>query len=173
MSHSSSELSNATVVLASSSPRRRELLAQVGVSVSVAPADVDESVLPQESPTDYVHRLARDKAKKVVASHPRALVIGADTTIADGVRILGKPDNRQHAIDMLTSLSAREHLVHTGVAVAGGSKVESTVVTTRVVFRSLSANEIEQYVDSHEPFGKAGAYAIQGLGAVLIHQSSL
>lgn len=162
------EVSNPAVVLASASPRRRELLAQIGVPVTVAPADIDESAAPGETPADYVDRLARAKALKVAADHPQALVIGADTTIADGKTILGKPDDRAHAIAILQSLAGREHLVHTAVAIARGSDVTSVVATTRVVFRALTLVEIEQYVDSQEPFGKAGAYAIQGLGAVLV-----
>ncbi len=157
-----------TVVLASASPRRRELLAQLAVPVEVSPADIDERVLPAEAPSDYVRRLSREKALKVAAGFPDKLVIGADTTIADNEQILGKPESKAHAIEMLSAFAGRQHKVHTGVSVAQHNVVESCVVTTLVEFMSVTRGDIEHYVDSGEPFGKAGGYAIQGIGAVLV-----
>lgn len=158
----------AAIVLASASPRRRELLVQLGVHAAVAPADIDESVRPQEKPSCYVLRLARSKASKIASAYQDSLVIGADTTIAEDDRILGKPDNREHAVEMLTTLAGRTHLVQTGVAVAQGDDIEALVVTTQVKFQALTIREIQDYVATGESVGKAGAYAIQGLGAVLI-----
>lgn len=159
-----------TIVLASASPRRLALLAQIGLRAIVEPANVVEDTLAHELPSDYVLRLAEAKALKVSACAPEALVIGADTTIADGDRILAKPDNKAHAVEMLTALSGREHLVQTGVAVAHRDTIESLVVTTKVKFQPLDHREIENYVLTGEPEGKAGAYAIQGLGAILIEK---
>lgn len=157
-----------SVVLASASPRRRELLAQLAVPVEVSPADIDESVLPAESPAAYVQRLAREKALKVAASFADKLVIGADTSIADNDLILGKPESKEHAIEMLSTFAGRQHMVHTGVAVSKNDVVESCVVTTLVEFLSVSRQDIEHYVETGEPFGKAGGYAIQGIGAMLV-----
>ncbi len=158
------------VVLASASARRLELLAQLGVSPEVMPADIDESARVDESPKDYVLRLACEKAQVISSSAADSLVIGADTTIDAQGRLLGKPENGAHASEMLSALSGREHFVHTGVAVASADDVQSLVVTTRVEFMSITSQDIEAYVDTGEPFGKAGGYAIQGVGAILIRK---
>jgi septum formation protein len=157
-----------TLVLASASPRRIELLQLVGARPEVRPADIDESVLEGEHPGDYVSRLALAKATAVL--RPGEVVIGADTTVAidtpDGWRILGKPSHRDEADEMLQLLSGREHLVFTGHAVAtvGRSGVVSAgaLSSTKVEFRTLYPPERAAYIDTGEPFDRAGGYAIQG-----------
>lgn len=159
----------ATLYLASASPRRAELLAQVGVPFQLRCRPVDESVLPGESPEAYVERLAR--AKALAAGEGLAAgdcVLGADTTVVQGGRILGKPADRDEALAMLAALSGAEHRVLTAVAVADGTRCLSTVVATRVWFRPLSATERAAYWDTGEPCDKAGGYGIQGLGAVFV-----
>ena len=159
------------VVLASASPRRRELLAQLGVAFDVHPPDIDESPLAGETPPVYVERLAREKARRVQADvGPDRVVLAADTTVAlDGV-ILGKPTGAADAARMLRLLSGGTHTVHTGVAVARGERVESLVVSTDVVFDLLADHDIAFYVATGEPLDKAGAYAIQGLGGVYVRE---
>lgn len=152
------------IVLASASPRRRELLAQLGFVFEVVPANLDESVAPDELPVDYVGRLAREKAGAVEGD----LVIAADTTVDVDGRILGKPADADDAKAMLRLLSGRPHHVHTGVAVRRGSAVASAVTTTWVTFAALDEAAIDWYVATGEPFDKAGAYAIQGAGGVFV-----
>ena len=144
------------------------MLAQIGIDPEILPADIDERVLSGESATQYVQRLAAEKAMKIAQQNPGTLVIGADTTIDLDGEILGKPDNQQHAVEMLTSMAGREHRVHTGIAVVASNDVDSQVVTTRVELATITRQDIENYWRSGEPVGKAGAYAIQGLGAVLV-----
>ncbi len=156
------------LVLASGSPRRRELLSALGLRLEVRPADVDESPRPGEGPGAYVERLAREKA--TAAARPGEWVLAADTAVVVGGEILGKPDDDRDAERMLARLSGREHEVLTGVALlepTAGSEV-SAVETTRVRFARLSADEIRWYVATGEPADKAGAYAVQGLGALLV-----
>ncbi|MCK0745607.1 Maf family protein [Chromohalobacter nigrandesensis] len=157
----------ASLRLASASPRRRELLASIGVSLEVAPADIDETPQPGELPAAYVERLSRDKAQAgaVGTSLP---TLGSDTAVVLGQRILGKPRDREDAVAMLTALSGATHDVMTGVAVTGPYGMLSVCVTTRVTLRSLSAHEIDAYWRSGEPIDKAGAYAIQGLAAIFV-----
>lgn len=154
------------VVLASGSPRRRELLAQLGVVFEVRPADLDESVLPGETPAGYVERLAR--AKAVAVAGPGELVIAADTTVDVDDEILGKPADDAEAAAMLTRLAGRAHQVHTGVAVSAGGRVVSEVVVTTVRFAPLSPSVVAWYVATGEPQDKAGAYALQGIGGALV-----
>lgn len=156
------------LILASASPRRRELLAQVGVRHAVQVADIDESVLAGETPAAYVERLARAKA---VAVAPRAgglAVLGADTTVVVDDEILGKPVDAADAESMLRRLAGREHRVLTAVAVCRGDRLSSCVSATRVWFRPLDDVRIARYVATGEPMDKAGAYGIQGLGAALV-----
>ena len=160
------------IVLASASPRRRELLRQIGIDAVVTPADIDEQVHSGEAPMQYVQRLAAEKASKVSNDSLSAVVIGADTTIDLDDEILGKPESELHAMQMLTALSGREHLVHTGVAVVCDGRVDARVVSTRVELVVLTEQDIRHYWQSGEPVGKAGAYAIQGLGAVLVKRIS-
>ncbi|MGV8844311.1 MAG: Maf family protein [Pseudomonas sp.] len=157
--------------LASGSPRRRELLTQIGVSFSVLGAPIDESVWPAESPRAYVERLARAKALAGLATlaDPHvAVVLGADTAVVLDGHILGKPGNRADALATLAALSGREHEVLTAVALVSTARVEVRLVCSRVCFRPLARSEIDAYWASGEPLDKAGSYAIQGLAAVFV-----
>ena len=153
------------VILASSSPRRRELLTAAGIAFEAVAADVDESVLKLEPPGEHVRRLALEKARRGLEIHPNAVVIGADTIVLVGSVILGKPRNAEDATRMLQVLSGREHEVLTGLAVISARRSIVEVVRTRVWFNPLSEDEIASYVASGEPLDKAGAYAIQGMGS--------
>ncbi len=161
------------VVLASQSPRRRELLASVGVSVEVRPSATDESVLPGESPDAYVRRLAREKAEAVPAEAGE-LVLAADTSVVLGREILGKPRDDADARRMLRALSGSTHVVLTGVHArvhpgpGAGSRSETIAVSSAVRFISLSEERIAWYVATGEPLDKAGAYAVQGAGGSLV-----
>ena len=160
--------------LASGSPRRRELLTQIGVPFTVISASIDETPLADESACAYVERLARGKAlaglAMLAATEARAplAVLGADTAVVLDGQILGKPQDRAEALAMLAALSGREHEVLTAVAITDGSRCESLSVSSRVVFRSISPAEAQAYWESGEPQDKAGSYAIQGLGAVFV-----
>jgi len=158
------------LVLASASPRRRELLTQAGYTFTVHPAHLPEDPRPGEAPIPYVTRLAREKAEAVFAElsagSPAPLqVIGADTTVTVDDQILSKPENPADAARMLRLLSGRSHHVITGVAVVTAGSTEVAAEVTAVRFLSLSDAEIESYVASGEPMDKAGAYAIQGRAA--------
>lgn len=159
------------LVLASASPRRRELLAQAGYTFRVQPAQVDESLQPGEGPIAYVTRLAREKAAAVFGDLHDALsgdglaVLGADTTVTVDGRILTKPENEVEAAHMLRMLSGRTHRVMTGVALVTAASTEVAAEVTAVRFLTLSDEEIAAYVASGEPMDKAGAYAIQGRAA--------
>ncbi|HUA24286.1 MAG TPA: Maf family protein [Steroidobacteraceae bacterium] len=156
------------ICLASMSPRRRELLAQIGVPHTVVAAHVDESLLPGEAPTDYVARLARLKATKIRQQGETLPVLAADTTVVlEGV-VYGKPDSRADAIAMLQSLGGRTHQVLTAVALATGQGVALRVNCSSVRFRNIQRAEIEAYWETGEPHDKAGSYAIQGYGAVFV-----
>ncbi|MFG0323319.1 MULTISPECIES: Maf family protein [Pseudomonas] len=155
--------------LASGSPRRRELLTQIGVPFIVISAPVDETPLPSESAPAYVERLARAKAAAGLASiDGPAVVLGADTAVVLDGRILGKPENREDALAMLADLSGREHQVLTAVALDDGQRVHSFCVTSKVRFRAIGTDEAQRYWASGEPADKAGSYAVQGLGAVFV-----
>ncbi len=156
-----------SLVLASASPRRRELLGQLGLRFTVAAADIDETPRPDEAPEAYVLRLAREKARAVASRFPGAWVLAADTTVVLGRELLGKPRDAAEAREMLSRLSGRTHEVHTGVALAGRAE-EALVVRTRVTFRTLGPEEIAWYASSGEPLDKAGAYAVQGKGGFLV-----
>ena len=159
--------STARIILASASPRRRELLRQVGVAFRVVVAAVDESPLPDETPAAYVVRVARDKALEVLAREGGRLpVLGADTAVVLDGRILGKPVDRSEAIAMLSSLSGRTHEVYSAaVLVAGGQPARECLNITRVSFAELDRAWIESYCDSGDPMDKAGAYGVQGRAA--------
>lgn len=157
-----------TLILASASPRRKELLEQIGVQFQVRAMDIDESVKSGEGPEVYVERLAREKAAAAVEHFPMSAVLAADTTVALGDRILGKPESREEAVAMLTALSGQTHQVLTGVALASAGELNSRCVVTEVTFNELSLETIERYVDTGEPMDKAGAYGIQGKAAVLV-----
>jgi septum formation protein len=162
------------VVLASASPRRRELLGQIVPDFEVAVADVDETPLAQESPWETAERLAVAKAKAVLAGHPGRLVIAGDTVVAipesDGYVQLAKPNDVEDAKRMLGALSGREHLVITGVCLLSEAATDCFSVTTTVVFRPLTAEEIGAYVSTGETMDKAGAYAIQGGAAGFVER---
>ena len=168
------ESSTPVLCLASASPRRRELLWQIGVPHLVQPADLDERCAPQESPADYVARLALAKAKAVHAVRqgitPALPVLGADTTVSIDGLILGKPADLAQLRDMLGRLSGREHEVWSAVALVGACEPLCRLSCTRVRFRPLHSAEIERYWQSGEPCDKAGGYAIQGLGAVFVER---
>jgi len=158
------------LILASESPRRRYLLEQAGLSFSVIPSSFDESSVPMQSPETYVKILAGAKAGKISEAYPESWVIGADTVVVIGDAILGKPDSRAEARAMLKRLSGQVHRVFTGYAIYCKSKNVkfSETVKTDVLFKHLTDQEIEWYVHTKEPFDKAGAYAIQGLGTFLV-----
>lgn len=158
------------VILASQSPRRRELLTLVGITHDVLPADIDETVWPNEEPVPHCERLARSKAETLATQHPEALVIGSDTIVVVDGDILGKPRDREEAIAMVTRLSGRSHVVHTAVAVAHQGEVRSGVESVGVTFRDLTPELIAAYVDTGEPMDKAGAYGIQGFGATIVER---
>lgn len=154
--------------LASASPRRRQLLDLIGVPHVVTPADIDETPHPGEAAGDYVMRLAREKAEAVWSRHADLPVLAADTTVVVDEEILGKPESADDAAAMLRKLSGRGHFVHTGIALRTAHGVEVDISSTDVEFATLSDAMIRAYWDSGEPQGKAGAYAIQGLGAVFV-----
>jgi septum formation protein len=156
------------LVLASSSPRRLDLLRSVGLQFEVRPADIDESVAAGEDPISYVRRLSREKA--VAVARPGELVIAADTTVEVNGTILGKPADAADARRMLLLLSARTHQVHTGVTVRRDASVETIAVSTAVTFVTLSAATIDWYVGTGEPMDKAGSYAMQGAGGALVER---
>ena len=158
------------VILASQSPRRRELLTTIGIAHEVRPADIDETVRPGEEPVPHCERLAREKAHTLALQHPDALIIGSDTIVVVDGAILGKPADRADAMRMLTTLSGRAHLVYTAVAVAHEGETRSSVEAVTVHFRSLTAAQIAAYADTGEPMDKAGAYGIQGYGATLVER---
>lgn len=160
------------IILASASPRRRELLAQLGISFSVVPSNAEEAVLPGESPEEHVIRLSRDKAAEVAGREGQSgrWFIGSDTVVVRNDDILGKPADHEDARKMLLSLSGRSHRVVSGYAVfdkATGETISNAVVT-RVFFKDLTSAEIEGYIASGEPFDKAGSYAIQGIGSFMV-----
>jgi septum formation protein len=154
------------LVLASASPRRRELLAAIGIAVDVAPMDVDESIREGEAADAYVARVAAAKRDLALASSTEDIVVlaGDTSVVRDGV-VLGKPESDAHAIEMLTSLLGRTHEVMTAVAVGRGNLRAHALVTTEVSMREATASEIARYVATGEGRDKAGGYAIQGIGA--------
>jgi septum formation protein len=156
------------LVLASRSPRRAELLARLGLEFDVAAPEVDESVAPGEAPAAAAERLARSKAAAILRDG--ALTIGCDTLVVHRGEVLGKPRAPAEAVEMLRRLQGGEHVVYTGVALAMPGRCESAVEGTRVWFRSLDPRECEEYVATHEPMDKAGAYGIQGFGAAIVER---
>jgi septum formation protein len=160
------QINSQIVILASRSPRRVELLKQIGIDSIVRPADVDESSLVGESPADYVQRVARQKviaiAKSLKSEYAKLPVLAADTTVALNGEILGKPENDADAFNMLKKLSASKHAVHTAVAVSLKNKVKVILSTTMVEMMPLTDAMIKAYVETGEQRDKAGSYAIQG-----------
>ncbi len=155
------------LILASQSPRRAELLRQIGVAFDTAPADIDETRLAHESAHAYVERMAIEKARAMYALHPDYPVLGSDTSVVLGERILGKPRDREHGIAMLLGLAGHTHRVLTGVALVH-ARIDYLLSESRVRFGPISEQAAARYWDSGEPRDKAGGYAIQGLGAVFV-----
>ena len=152
------------IILASGSPRRAELLSQIGLPFEVSVPNVDETPLTRESPDLYVTRLAR--AKALAATQQGCVSIGADTSVILDGRILGKPRDRDDGISMLKVLGGRSHQVLTGIAVSDGQRTESLVVGSRVTFRDLDPEDVQAYWDTGEGVDKAGSYGIQGIGSI-------
>lgn len=175
-----------SLVLASASPRRKELLEQVGINVLCHPVDIDETAKQSESPSELVQRLAVEKAKSCISrmnppafdamkrSEFPSIVLGADTIIDLDGFALGKPENREDALATLQALSEREHYVHTGVAIVSAMNgvCETTLVTTTVEFGRVSLQDAKKYWETGEPLDKAGSYAIQGIGARFVSRMS-
>ncbi len=154
-----------TLILASASPRRRDLLTQAGLRFDVLPAHIDETLRPNESPTAYVQRLAFEKAQTLHALHPKATVLGADTTVVCERQILNKPTDLADAERILRQLSNRVHQVHTGIAVVTPTDQLSHVETTSVFFSAIPEAELAHYLSTCDSLDKAGAYGIQGYAA--------
>jgi septum formation protein len=163
-------VSECRVVLASASPRRRELLNLIGIAHEVRPANIDETMRPRETPRRHTERLAREKASAIAKRDPDLITIGADTIVVINRKVLGKPVDTADAARMLALLSGREHMVTTAVAVSRGKKLRSAVEEVRVRFRRLRDDEIEAYIATGEPMDKAGAYGIQGYGATIVER---
>jgi septum formation protein len=163
---------NPVLCLASVSPRRRELLAQIGVPHVVVGADIDETFLPGETPSNYVTRLAREKALAIRRTGQQLPVLAADTTVVVDGKVFGKPRDQAEAVQMLGELSGRAHQVLTAVALADLHGVVDRLSSSTVFFRNVSQEESVAYWKTGEPRDKAGGYAIQGLGAVFIESLS-
>jgi len=153
------------LILASASPRRRELLTQAGLVFEVHPAHIDESRLPYEAPSTYVHRLALEKARAIHTLFPDATVLGADTTIVLENEIMNKPADTADAERMLRALTGRIHQVHTGIAVVTPTAERVHLETTHVTFSAISEADLSRYLASGDALDKAGAYGIQGFAA--------
>ena len=164
------KIQDLNVILASQSPRRRQLLELIGIRHEVRPADIDESVNAGELPERYAERLAREKSRTISAQNPDALVIGADTIVVIDDIILGKPTDVNDAERMLAMLSGRSHTVMTAVAVSRGDSIASGVEIVDVTFAPLDEQQIRDYVATGEPMDKAGAYGIQGYGATIVRR---
>ncbi len=160
------------IVLASGSPRRREILSKLGFDFQVKPSDIDEKVLEEEEPGSYVLRMAVQKALAAAEEESAGLFIGADTVVVVDGKIIGKPMNAEEAKEQLRLLSAREHIVITGIGIVDKyhNRTVSSMEQTIVYFNPLSEGEIDAYVASGEPLDKAGSYGIQGLGAVFVRR---
>lgn len=160
------------IILASASPRRKELLGIAGVDFEIITKDVDESVPEGTEPHEAAIMTAKKKALAVAAEHREAVVIGADTIVVADGRILGKPKDKTEAFSMLTMLSGKEHTVITGVCIACGGTVKTFEKTSSVKFYKLSDEEINAYIETNEPMDKAGSYGIQGKGCTLVESIS-
>jgi len=156
------------VVLASQSPRRRQLLSLIGIVHEVRPANIDERYLPGEQPRAHAERLARGKAQAIAT--PEAVTIGSDTIVVVDGDVLGKPRDEREAALMLRRLSGRSHIVITAVAVNWRNEMRSDAEEVRVTFRELSSRDIDAYIATGEPMDKAGAYGIQGYGATIVER---
>ena len=157
------------LILASSSPRRKLLLEQLGISFKIIPPFIDEVVLPGEAPEIHVTRLAQQKAQSIIKGNFRdKIVLAADTIVVSQGKILGKPCSKEHCVSTLKELSGSKHEVLTGVSIRGKNKTKTFYVRTEVTFRSISSKEIEWYWKTGEPLDKAGSYGLQGVGAAFV-----
>lgn len=156
------------VILASQSPRRKELLSWLIPEFTVQPADVDEEIKVEHTPKEYVQEMARQKAAVIAESHPHDLVIASDTVVVLEEKILGKPKNRQEAYDMLEAMNGGSHIVYTAVVLRQGKQIEEALTSAVVTFYSLTADEIENYLDTGDYKDKAGAYGIQHQAGVFV-----
>jgi septum formation protein len=156
------------VILASASPRRRELLSLIGIPHEVRPSNIDETQFADEQPREHAERLAREKTAAIQARG--AVVIGSDTIVVVDGDVLGKPRDEEEAAAMLRRLSGRSHVVMTGVAVRWRDRIASAVEEVGVTFRGLTDDEIARYIATREPMDKAGAYGIQGYGATIVER---
>lgn len=166
-------LNHQHIILASQSPRRKELLENAGLAFDILPAHIDESALAWENdPTAYAKTLSQQKAHAIARNHQTSWIIGADTIVVADQALLEKPADREDAIAMLTQLSNREHRVYTGVCIHHKEKGAGVnlAVETKVRFKALAENEIHWYADTGEPYDKAGAYGIQGIGAFMVQE---
>lgn len=162
------------LILASQSPRRKYLLEQAGISFDVVPADIKEKIIDGEKPESYVSRLSREKAEFIADRHPLVWILGADTVVVIDDKLLEKPGSRSQAVAMLKRLSNRTHTVYTGFTLCclNENTTITRTVATQVTFKRLTDLEIGWYANTDEPFDKAGAYAIQGLGTFLVKSIS-
>ncbi len=172
------------IILASKSLRRKQLLEQIGLNIEICPSNVDENQISIKNPLDYVKKLARLKACNIASLYPGAWIIGADTIVVIDDEILGKPGTKDNAINMLSKLNNREHLVYTGFSICNSNpdfrSVKSSAkpfefvksVQTKVYFKNLSGHEINWYADTKEPYDKAGGYGIQGIGSFIVKKIS-
>ena len=158
------------IILASGSPRRRALLQELGLDFTIYKPDVDEKILNHELPENLCERLSRLKAATGAAVFPDSIVIAADTIVVIDNKILGKPHNREDAFNMLMTLQGRTHEVLTGLTICENHKILSHVEHTRVKFRNLNESEIRAYISTGESDDKAGAYAVQGVGSLLVER---
>lgn len=164
---------DAQIILASASPRRRELLAQIGICARVQGVDIDERPKPAETVVEYVQRLAMDKACRgfdIIKNPQKLPVLGSDTIVEIDGCLLGKPADRQHARQMLQQLSGRQHTVHTAIAIVTEDDRICDLSSSRVSFKTLQSQEIERYLHTGEADDKAGSYAIQGIAAQFIER---
>lgn len=163
-------IQNTKLILASKSPRRKYLLEQAGIKFEVIPSQFDENAMPLKTPDLYVQALSQAKAEEVALKYPGQWVIGADTIVLIDGQILGKPNGKDAARSMLEQLSGQTHQVYTGFTICcvEKNKTHTDAICTDVTFKELSPHEIEWYIHTDEPFDKAGAYAIQGLGTFLV-----
>jgi septum formation protein len=161
-----------TIILASASPRRKELLEKIGLRFKVEPSNYEEDMHSGLEPHEFAQRISLEKAKVVASKHKNAIVIAADTFIVFGGQILGKPHTEKEARKMLKTISGKSHSVITGFSIIdnGTNRTLSKSVETKIYIRKLTMTEIDAYVKSKEPLDKAGAYAIQGLGAVFVEK---
>lgn len=156
------------IILASKSPRRKQLLSMMGLEFTVQTADIDETMDPSQTPAHEVAAVSARKAEKIAALHPQDVIVSADTIVVIDGKILGKPKDEQDAARMLRLLSGRTHTVYTGLTVHANGKANTQVVSTGVTFRDLSNAEIAAYIETKEPMDKAGAYGIQGYGSMFV-----